>query len=44
MLFLVNVLRELKPRESGEAALSDEMRNAQNISVVNLQESEEFEM
>jgi hypothetical protein len=44
MLYLVNFLREMKPRESGQAALSDEMRNAQNISVVNLQESEKSGM
>jgi hypothetical protein len=42
MLYLVNVITEMKPRVSGQAALSGELRNAQNILVVNMQESEKF--
>jgi hypothetical protein len=42
MLYLVNAIRKMKPRETGLVALTGEMRNASNISVVILKESEKF--
>jgi hypothetical protein len=42
MLYLVNVIREMKARETGLVALSGEMRNASNISVVILNKSKKF--